>query len=294
MNEPAVFVGIDVAKEHLDVAVRPGDQAWQVGHDDRGIASVVERLTGMGPAVVVLEATGGMELALVSALAAAGLPVVVVNPRQVRDFARATGKLAKTDALDAQALARFAEGVRPVPRPLPDEAERELQALLARRRQVLEMLVAEKNRWGSATPRIRPRIQEVMGLLERQLGQVDEELQRLIHSSPLWREKDNLLRSAPGVGAVLATSLLAHLPELGQLTRQQIAALVGVAPLTGTAVACGAGAASGAGVPRSARSCTWLPWSRPASILSSAPSTGICCRQESPRRSLSSPPCASF
>lgn len=231
MNEPAVFVGIDVAKELLDIAVRPGDQAWRVGHDDRGIASVVERLAGMSPAVVVLEATGGMEVALVSALAAAGLPVVVVNPRQVRDFARATGKLAKTDALDAQALARFAEGVRPAPRPLPDEAERELQALLARRRQVLEMLVAEKNRWGSATPRIRPRIQEVMGLLERQLGQVDEALQRLIQGSPLWREKDDLLRSAPGVGPVLATSLLAHLPELGQLTRQQIAALVGVAPL---------------------------------------------------------------
>lgn len=231
MQESASFVGIDVAKGHLEIAVRPTDQRWQMANDAAGIAQLLERLHGLPEPLVVVEATGGMEVAVVSSLADAGVPLVVMNPRQVRDFARATGRLAKTDALDAQVLARFAEAVRPEPRPLPDAAGRELRALLTRRRQLIEMLVAEKNRLESAAVGIRPRIKEVIALLERQLTEVDGDIERLVRSSPVWREKENLLRSVPGVGPVLSMTLLAELPELGRLNRQEIAALAGVAPL---------------------------------------------------------------
>ncbi len=180
---------------------------------------------------IVLEATGGWEVALAGALATAGLPVAVVNPRQVRDFARSTGTLAKTDRLDAQLLAQFADAVRPEPRPLPDAQAQELTALLQRRRQLVEMLTAEKNRLTFAARRIRPQLQAHIEWLHKQLAQFDDDLRQLVRASPLWREKDDLLRSAPGVGPVLSTTLLAALPELGRLTRQQIAALVGVAPL---------------------------------------------------------------
>jgi transposase len=179
----------------------------------------------------VLEATGGFEHAVVAALAAAGLPVVVANPRQVRDFARATGQLAKTDAIDAQVLALFAERVRPEPRRLPDEAAQALDALLTRRRQLLDMLVAEKNRLGFARPVVRRGITQHIRWLERRLGDVDHELGQMIEHSPVWRATDDLLRSVPGVGPVLSRTLLGELPELGQLNRKQIAALVGVAPL---------------------------------------------------------------
>jgi len=227
----ASFVGIDVSKHQLDVAVRPRGETWTVAHDEAGLSALVARLRALAPTLIVLEATGGLEVALAGALATATLPVAVVNPRQVRDFARSTGTLAKTDRLDAQLLAQFADTVRPEPRPLPDAQAQELTALLQRRRQLVEMLTAEKNRLALASRRIRPQLQAHIEWLHKQIAQFDDDLRQLVRASPLWREKDDLLRSAPGVGPVLATTLLAALPELGRLTRQQIAALVGVAPL---------------------------------------------------------------
>ncbi len=232
MAMPGRFIGIDVAKRQLDVAERPGGTRWATTNDVAGIAGLIERLQGSEPAaLVVLEATGGYEMALVAALTAAQVPVVVVNPRQVRDFARAVGKLAKTDTIDAGVLAHFAEAVRPEPRAVPDELTQELQGWLARRRQVLEMLLAEQQRLALSPRGIRAQIQHHVEWLRRQLADVDTELQRLIRTSPGWRESENLLRTTPGVGPVLATTLLADLPELGRLNRRQIAALVGLAPL---------------------------------------------------------------
>lgn len=231
MTTESPYVGIDVAKARLDVAVGSTAQVWSVPNQEEGIRQVVSRLGELSPALVVLEATGGQEVPVVAALAAAGLPVVVVNPRQVRDFAKATGRLAKTDALDAQVLARFGEAVRPEPRPLPDAEAQALQALVARRRQVVGMLTAEKNRLGSALPPVRKRIQSHLRWLHQELADLEKELGTTLRQSPLWREKDALLRSVPGVGRVLSLTLLAHLPELGSLNRRQIAALVGVAPL---------------------------------------------------------------
>ena len=190
----------------------------------------MERLTSLAPALVVLEATGGLELPLAGELLDAALPVAVVNPRQVRDFARALGKLAKTDTLDAQVLARFGEGTKPQPRPLPDAQTQELKALVTRRRQLVEMTTAEKNRLRRATPRLRRQIQEHIDWLRCQLDEVDTDLGELIRSSPVWRAKEKLLKSVPGVGPVLSTTLLSQLPELGALSRQQVCALVGVAP----------------------------------------------------------------
>ena len=230
MKESLVFVGIDVSKERLDVAVRPTGEVWQVCHDSLGIGEVMERLETLMPQLVVLEATGGVEMTLAGELAASGLHVAVVNPRQVRNFARATGKLAKTDALDAQVLAHFAEAMRPVSRPLPDSDTRELAALVARRRQLVEMITAEKNRFRTAARRIRPKVEEHIRWLEENLAELDRDLGDFIRSSPIWRDKDELLRSAPGVGPVLSMTLLSGLPELGSLNRGEIAALVGVAP----------------------------------------------------------------
>lgn len=229
MSTP-VFVGIDVSKAQLDVAVRP-DGRFAVSNDEAGIAQVIERLSAEPPALVVVEATGGFEMPLAGALAAASVPVVVVNPRQVRDFAKAAGKLAKTDTLDAQTLAHFAEVMRPELRPLPDEQTQTLAAILARRRQLVEMLTAEKNRLGSAPKPVRKSLRTHIAWLERELSYTDSDLAQAIRESPVWREKDDLLRSTPGVGPVLTTTLLADLPELGTLTGKQIAALVGVAPL---------------------------------------------------------------
>lgn len=228
-----IFAGIDVSKATLDVAVRGrSDQSWSVANDPAGIAALVERLAEHAPVLIVLEATGGFETAAAAALAEAGLPVAVVNPRQVRDFARSTGQLAKTDRIDAQVLALFAERVRPEVRPLADEAARELQAVLARRRQILEMITAEKNRLGHATPnQVRRGIEKHIRWLDKQLQEIDSDLDRHIRQSPLWRAKDDLLRSVPGVGPNLSRTLIAELPELGRLSRKQIAALVGVAPL---------------------------------------------------------------
>ena len=231
MSAVPVFIGIDVSKGHLDVAVRPTGEHCRMVHSDSGITAVVHRVQQSQPQLVVLEATGGLEMGLTSALAAAGLPVVVVNPRQVRDFAKAMGRLAKTDRLDAGLLAEFAERVRPTPRPLPEASTQELAALLTRRRQLLEMLIAEKQRRTMAPKRVRKSIDAHVAWLQAQLASVDTDLQQSIEQSPIWREKDNLLQSMPGVGPVVSQTLLASLPELG-LDRRQIAALVGVAPFT--------------------------------------------------------------
>jgi transposase len=230
MNETQTFVGVDVSKARLDVAVRPSGETVTVLHDEAGIAGLVTRLHAWQPAAVVLEATGDLESAVVSALAAAGLPVHVVNPRQVRDFARATGRLAKTDALDAQLLAQFGEVLRPAPRPLPDEATQALSAALARRRQLIEMLTAEKNRLSQARPALRKRLTAHIEWLTRELRQLDADLDTAIRHSPVWREQDDLLQSMPGVGPGLSRTMLAELPELGTLSSKQLAALVGVAP----------------------------------------------------------------
>lgn len=226
-----VFVGIDVSKAQLDVSLRPAGELWKVPNSEAGALLLLERLTGQNVALIVLEATGGHESLCVATLAEASFPVVVVNPRQVRDFARSTGKLAKTDRIDAEVLALFAERVRPEVRPLPEEAAQELEALLARRRQILEMSTAEKNRLRMARARLRPEIQAHIRFLEHQLGDVDAQIEEAVQASPLWREKENLLRGVPGVGRVLSRTLLAELPELGRLSHKQIAALVGVAPL---------------------------------------------------------------
>ncbi len=225
-----VFVGIDVSKARLDVALRPGDESFSVTNNQRGLATLVKRLQKLCVSRIVLEASGGYEIAAASELAAAGLPVAVVNPRQVRDFARATGRLAKTDALDARVLAHFAELIQPQARLLPDAQSRELMALVARRRQVVAMLTAEGNRQGRAVPVLTRAIAAHVRWLRKQLGELDVVLEHAIRRSPAWCAKARLLRSVPGIGNVTVTTLLAHLPELGTLNRRAIAALVGVAP----------------------------------------------------------------
>lgn len=228
----AVSVGLDVSKARLDVAVLPCDDTWSCAYEEGNLAALVTRLQALSPTLLVVEATGGLERSLVAALGAAQLPVVVVNPRQVRDFARATGQLAKTDQIDARMLALFAERVRPEVRPLPDEAALALDARVLRRRQIVDMLVQEKNRLKQAhTPRVQQDLHEHIVFLEQRLQAVEEEMQEAIEQSPLWRVRDELLRSVPGVGAVLSRTLLADLPELGRLSRAEIAKLVGVAPL---------------------------------------------------------------
>jgi transposase len=232
MDKAPLFVGIDVAKHRLEVHVRPAGEGFALDHGEEEVAALVARLAALEPMLVVLEATGGLEVRLAAALAAAGLPVAVVNPRQVRAFARATGRLAKTDRLDAQAIAHFAEAVRPPVRPLPDEATRHLGALVARRRQLLEMLVAERNRRHAAAPALHGRIDAHLRWLEEALAEIERDLDAAVRASPLWRAKEELLRSVPGIGNVSARTLLAELPELGSLTRRQAAALVGVAPVS--------------------------------------------------------------
>jgi transposase len=237
-----VYVGIDVAKAHLDVAVRPRggggggggpSEQWVLAHDETSIAALCERLHALRPApvLVVLEATGGREAPVAAALAAAGLPVAVVNPRQVRAFAQAIGQLAKTDALDAALLARFAEAVQPAPRPLPDAAVQEFAALLARRRQLIGMQTAERQRLDTALPAVRPHIARHLAWLAQELADLDRTLRERVQASPVWRAREDLLRSVPGIGPATAFALLADLPELGTLDRKRIAALVGVAPL---------------------------------------------------------------
>jgi transposase len=227
-----VMVGIDVAKDRLDVHVRPAGEAFAVSRDGPGLSGLVARLGELAPALIVLEATGGFEIIVAAALAGAKLPVAVVNPRQIRDFARAIGRLAKTDALDAEVIALFAERVRPAARPIPDAAARQLDELVTRRRQIIEMIGAEANRRRQARERrLQKRLDAHLVWLQKELTVSDGEIDAAIRRSPAWRESEQLLISVPGVGDVTARTLLAELPELGQLGRRQIAALVGLAPI---------------------------------------------------------------
>jgi len=226
----SIVIGIDVSKDRLDVATPDGVVDYP--NAPHGHQQLIKLLAKWSLEAILVEATGGYERAVVAELAAVDLPVVVINPRQVRDFARATGRLAKTDRIDAQVLAAFGQAVRPERRPLPDEKQRELQQQLARRRQLVEMLTAENNRLQQATDKLVCKtIKAVCTTLRKQLDHLDEQLQRLIEATPAWRAKEDLLRSVPGVGPQTALALLAELPELGNCSRQQIAALVGVAPI---------------------------------------------------------------
>ena len=231
MSRESLFVGIDVAKDKLDVAVRPTGELWSVANGEEGIGELVSRLLGLSPALVVLEATGGMETALAAVLGCSGLPVAVVNPRQVRDFAKATGRLAKTDRLDAGVIAHFGEALKPTTRPLPDAQAQALKELLARRRQLIAMQTAEKNRLHSTSALVREDILRHIAYLKGELDRIDKELGGRIKASPIYREREKLLRSFKGVGEVTARALLVGLPELGSLERKKLAALVGLAPL---------------------------------------------------------------
>jgi len=225
-----MFVGIDVSKAQLDVGVMPSGELLSVTNDVAGHKKLVEKMLGDKPTLVVMEATGGYEALVASELTLAGIPVAVVNPRQVRDFAKAIGKLAKTDRIDALVLARFAEAVRPEIRALHSAEQQELEALMMRRRQLVEMLTTEKNRLGLAHKRIKPAIEKHIRWMEKQLDDADNQLKKTIESSPLWCVALDLLTSFKGVGRVTAVTLLAALPELGSLDRKTVAALAGVAP----------------------------------------------------------------
>jgi transposase len=231
-TDPSRFIGIDVSKATLDVAVRPQGTVWQVPNDEAGQAELLARFIDLAPMLVVLEATGGYELPVAAVLAGAGLPVAIVNPRQVRDFAKATGHLAKTDRLDAALLAQFAEAIRPEPRALPDALTQQFSALVERRRQVVQMVTAERNRLqATRSPAVRRHIQAHLEWLTTQLHELEAELRQAIEASPIWQAQRDLLCSVPGIGPTLAAVLLADLPELGTLSAKHLAALVGVAPL---------------------------------------------------------------
>ncbi len=226
------FVGIDISKAQLEVGLLPTREIWHVPNEPKATTGLVARLQELAPKLVVLEATGGLEIPLAAALSRAGLPVVVVNPRQVREFARATGQLAKTDKIDALILALFGDRIRPEIRPLPDDTAQAFDALMARRRQLVSMLAEEKNRLQQAsTAQVRRGIQRHIRWLEGEIKDVETGLSETVKASPIWKARDNLLQSVPGVGRVMSFTALAQVPELGQLNRKQIAALVGVAPL---------------------------------------------------------------
>ena len=304
MEQKQTYVGIDVSKAQVDVAVRPTGQRWVVSYDETGLGELVSQMEDLGPSLVLLEASGGLELPLVAALAAAALPVVVVNPRQVRDFARATGTLAKTDALDAAVLAHFADVIRPSVRPLRDAEAQVLNSLTARRHQVMTMLVSEKNRLGTAISAVRPRIEAHIVWLEQELDDLDEGLRQTLRQSPVWREKDDLLRTVPGEGEQLSLTLLAYLPELGSWTAGRSPPWWAWLPSTGTVTPCGANAPSGAGAPECGAPSTWGRCPQPATTPSSATSTKGCWRMVNRRRwpwsrvcancSSSSTPCSNI
>lgn len=227
-----IFVGVDVSKDRLDVHVRPSERAFAVGRDGDGLERLAAELTRLEPALVVLEATGGFEVTVAAAIAAAGLPLAVVNPRQIRDFARATGRLAKTDALDAEAIALFAERIRPEPRPVAGPDAMALTELVARRRQLVEMIGMERNRLRLVQARrVQKSLAATLKVLEAELARLDRDIDGTVRGSPVWRETEDLLTSVPGIGDVTARTLIAELPELGRLDRRRIAALVGVAPV---------------------------------------------------------------
>ena len=227
----AVFVGIDIAKDHLDVFVLPKKVSWTCNNDADGVTYLIEQLNKEAPSIIVMEATGGYEIILAAQLGSAGLPVAVVNPRQVRDFAKGIGKLAKTDLIDAYVLARFAETNRPEPKPLPTEDEQLIKELLARRRQLVDLRASEKNRLHRVrSQRVRKSVLTVIETLSREIQEIDDDLDKTIKQSPIWRETEDLLKSFTGIGPVTARTLLASLPELGKIDRQKIGCLVGVAP----------------------------------------------------------------
>ena len=230
MSNEEVYVGIDVSKAHLDVSVSSEARVWRTANNPEGIASLLESLGRVAPRLVVMESSGGYEYQAAAELTVVGYAVAVVNPRQVRDFGRSIGRNAKTDELDAAVLARFAEAVKPQVRSLPDEQERELRALIRRRRQVVEMITSERNRLGQAPPVLRPHIEAHIAWLIEGRGEIDRQIKEFIRSSPVWRAKDDLLTSVPGIGDVVSSVIMAELPELGRLNRREIAALVGVAP----------------------------------------------------------------
>lgn len=229
----AIYVGIDVSQARLDVHVLPGGEAFAVARDGKGLEELIERLRAFSPQLIAVEATGGFETIVAAAVAGAGLPLVVVNPAQIRHFAQALGKRAKTDPIDAAVIAHFVEAVKPELRALPDEAQRLLAELVGRRRQIIEMMVAERQREKrAANVRVRKSILRHIRVLEKELPEIDEDIGTLVRGSPVWREKEDLLVSFPGIGNTLARTLLAEVPELGTLTRREIASLVGVAPFT--------------------------------------------------------------
>lgn len=228
-----LFVGIDVSKDHLDVHVRPGEEAFTVSRDGKGLEQLVERLQAVSPTLVAVEATGGFETIVAAAIAGAELPLAIVNPAQIRHFAQAVGKRAKTDPIDAGVIAHFAEAVHPAPRALPDETSRLLAELVGRRRQIIEMMVAERHREKRATNvRVRKSLARHIAVLERELNAIDQDIDTLVRGSAVWRAKEDLLASVPGIGRTLARTLLADLPELGTLGRREIASLAGLAPYT--------------------------------------------------------------
>jgi transposase len=229
----SIFVGIDVSKDRLDVAVRPSGEIFVVERNARGLEVLVARLRELSPHIIALEATGGFETVAAAALAGAGLPVIIVNPAQIRAFARAIGRHAKTDPIDAAVIAHFAEATKPQVRPLPDEATQVLADLVTRRRQIVEMIGAERQREKRITvPRLKKSIARLLKALEKELASLDEDIDDAVRGSPAWREKEDLLASVPGIGPVIARTLIAELPELGQLGRKEIAALAGLAPFT--------------------------------------------------------------
>jgi len=232
MPKVNAYIGIDISKDHLDLHQLPQDRAAHFESNTEGIIKLITYLKRRKPTLIVIEATGGYESQLAAELVTAKLNVAVVNPFQVRSYAKALGILAKTDAIDAKVLARFAQDVKPQPRPLPDEQELELKALIMRRRQLVEMLVAEKNRFHrSSSTQVKQSLQRMLNTIQQQIDQLDKQIKNSIQNSPIWREKDNLLRSVPGISDKTSHTLLALLPELGKLNRRQIASLVGVAPM---------------------------------------------------------------
>jgi transposase len=228
-----IVVGIDVSKDRLDVAVRPSNESFSVGRNAAGLEQLIARLRQLSPRVVALEATGGFETVVAAALSAAGLPVAIVNPAQIRAFARAIGQRAKTDPIDARVIAHFAEATNLEPRPLPDEQTRLLADLVGRRRQIIEMIGAERQREQRlSAPRLKKSIARLVKALEKELASLDGDIGDAVRGSPAWRAKEELLASVPGVGPVISHTLIAELPELGQLGGKQITALVGLAPFT--------------------------------------------------------------
>jgi transposase len=288
----SLFVGIDVSKAQLDVAVYPSSEYDSVGNDAAGIRELVQRLIALQPVLIVLEATGGWERQVLRALAGAELPVVAINPRQVRDFAKATGQLAKTDRIDARILSRFAQAVRPEVRALPDDVTLELRALVARRRQVTEMIVAETNRLSSASKTLRKRIEAHIGWLEKELERADHDLDQAIRQSPIWQENQDLLKSVPGIGPIVSRTLLAESPNSENSTAGRLPPWSGWHRLTATAANSKAAAPSGAVVLRCAPHCTWPLWSLVDATLSSGCSTNVCSKPAKHAKWPWSPACA--